>query len=305
VLALGLAACSGKVSIGHNGTTMQPLDPTAVSSMVAEACPAGSAHPNVCCTAAPGQQTSCGTYPDAPFEACDKGSQTYPDPRSCCSLDGANDCTPAGGGSASTSTSSSGPGVVMSGSASASTAGAPSPAVSGSACAYACPIGYYVPANPSPGECCASLGAGAVECFGMASSAGQTSACPACPSGWQVPEGEPGLCCQDEPDGMIECFSQAVPPALAPSTVAPTPASSFACGGSAAVAGPDGGPAVGGCVCKGTVSGHVYGLNCPSGGGACACTVDDVSVGQVSPGSGGCTDQSSSALLQQCGFPTQ
>ncbi len=31
---------------------------------------------------------------------------------------------------------------------------------------------------------------------------------PACPPGWQAPEGSPYLCCQTDADGIIDCFAQ-------------------------------------------------------------------------------------------------
>jgi hypothetical protein len=128
-------------------------------------------------------------------------------------------------------------------------------------------------------------------------------ACPACPSGWEVPEGAPGLCCQNAPNGAIECFSQAVSPSLAPQYTAPSSAP-VGCSGSAAIS-IDGGTEIGGCSCNSTVSGHDYELDCPTGGGACTCFVDGSPSKQVSPGSGGCTSQASGTLFQQCGFPTQ
>jgi hypothetical protein len=150
------------------------------------------------------------------------------------------------------------------------------------------------------------LGAGAEECFGPAPSAGPASACPACPSGWQAPAGEPGLCCLDQPNGAIECFSQAVPPALPGSSgpVTPPPPG-FTCTGTGGGVGPDA-SAIGGCVCNGVVGGRVYRLACPAGGGACECSVPPTNLSaQVTPGPGGCTAQSSTSLIQQCGFPTQ
>lgn len=260
---LVLSACSGKVSLGGNGTTMQAVSTSDVNGAVGT-CPSGSAHPNVCCTATAGAASTCGNYPGAPFQACETGYQTYPDPRSCCDLAGTKDCAAAsaagfGGNTGSTGSDAGGP-VNMSGGS------------NGSACVYACPVGYYPDATGAPGVCCTSTGANVESCMASASEDCPVCGCPACPpgapcapcdcppatpncgapvpsgppqcdacpSGWMAPEGTPGLCCrQDTSTGEIECFSQAVaPPAPSsgsssgnPTPVSTPPSTGIGCSG--------------------------------------------------------------------------
>src|SRR5258706_744794 len=88
LLAAVGTACSGQIlSLGSNQSQLTQIDPNAVTGTV-PACGAGMAHPNVCCHAALGSPSTCGVYADAPFHACDEGWKTYPDPRSCCDLNG-------------------------------------------------------------------------------------------------------------------------------------------------------------------------------------------------------------------------
>jgi hypothetical protein len=176
-----LAACDAqKLSLGTN-TQFESLTPAEVTGTVS-ACGANAAHPNVCCTAGPNEETSCVAYPDAPFKPCPGNATAYPDPRSCCPLDGASPCTPVVDGG----------GLARSGAA---------------VCNNACPPGWYVPVPPdSVGfECCESVG-NWTECHGGPS---PSAPCPACPQGWQVPQGAPERCCKSDPTGVIECFSQA------------------------------------------------------------------------------------------------
>jgi hypothetical protein len=323
--ALVLAACTGKVlSLGTNSTQAQEVAPSAVSGTV-PACPAGAAHPNVCCTAGPNQAGSCVVYPGAPFTQCDTGTTTYPDPRSCCPLDGSGNC-------ASPPPSSSG-GSGGSGSSSGGSAGG--------GCAYACPPGWYAPANASGNECCQTDSSGSTLCGasgggapGSSGSSGGSSgsgsggtcgvcACPACPDdggacppcdcqpsagcptscgscppGWQAPQGAPDLCCMTDSSGGIECFSQAVPPGQPPiATDAGPGPNPVGCSGSASTDG-----ALGPCDCQEQAGGHTYDVSCDPGTNLCTCTVDNGGPSSSFADNGNtCGD--STALFTSCGFP--
>jgi hypothetical protein len=249
--ALLLVACSGKVIPGQDGTlqavALSEIDKPVVS------CGGGYAHPNVCCEAGAGKESSCGVYPGAPFEACASGHSTYPDPRSCCPLDGSGDCI--------------------------APPPSPSPPPPVTGCSYACAAGGY-PLAAFPGTCCIDEGTTMVctasttvgcttpicacsttcveggpcpppcDCppepscappppppvcscpaclegescppcdCGPTPSPTPAPACNACPDGWQVPDGEPLLCC-NESSGVIECFSQGVPPVPTPLPATP------------------------------------------------------------------------------------
>jgi hypothetical protein len=243
-----LAACAGKVlSLGGNGNdagsqsqpVSQSVAPNDVSGAVGS-CLAGWAHPNICCSAGPNTASSCVTYPDAPFTQCPEGMTTYPDPRSCCDYEVLNNwgCLPTaspsdpGVGVSSASGSASGGTSGSTGSASGGSGGSSgggnvvgSGPSSGGSCTLPCPPGQYSLPN-NPGECCSSDGHGGGGCSSPPSCAcacasnepcppcscdsptPTTPVCPACPPGWQTPQGDPTLCCA-ESDNVIECFSQA------------------------------------------------------------------------------------------------
>ncbi len=169
-------ACSGKVSNGKVSTTSQPVSIGAISGTPGE-CPSGSAHPNACCDAPAGQAASCVTYPNAPFTQCASGATTYPDPRTCCPLDGNGDCAappppPADDGGSG----------------------------SGGSCTYPCPVGWYVATGPVP------VTNGGGTSGGGSSGAGSSSSSS---SGGDSNGGAPGdgvTCCQTNPDGSGECM---------------------------------------------------------------------------------------------------
>jgi hypothetical protein len=320
--ALVLAACSGKVlSLGTNSTASQEVAPSAVSGSVA-ACADGSAHPNVCCTAGPNQAGSCVVYPQAPFTPCDPGATTYPDPRSCCSLDGSGTCSapPAGG--------TSGGGSAGGGSSVGSGGGGSG----GTGCSYACPPGWYSP--DSSGTCCQTDSSGATTCtasggvdFGGPACSGSCTcpacpddsgtcppcscpppgscptpptACGSCPPGWQSPQGQPDLCCTTDANGVIECFSQAFPPGQggSSSTDAGAGPSSGSCGASVSTDG-----AVGPCGCDEQTGGHTYSVNCDPGTNVCTCSTDNGAPTGSFPDDGNtCGDPAT--LFSSCGFPT-
>jgi hypothetical protein len=316
-----VVACTGKVSNGKVSTTSQPVSIGAISA-TPTACPSGSAHPNACCEASAGQQTSCVVYPDAPFTQCANGATTYPDPRTCCPLDGNGQCAtppppPADDGG-------SGP---------------------GDTCAYSCPIGWYTPPGPTPGpnggssggspggavECCQTNPDGSGQCMGSGPAGGgcacgcpacdpEAGACPPCPPcncpptpppptpscgqcppGWQVPQGDPLLCCETAPDGTISCFSQGVPPPPPgqPSDAGPAPSSCFGGGGG----GGDGGTFTQ-CGCSETVNGTDYTVTCTDPGATCSCSTggpNGTTSGPVPEPSTQCNDMT--ALFAACGFP--
>jgi hypothetical protein len=164
------------------------------------ACDVGYARPNVCCRGSPTQATVCADCPDVPFGACDKESLTFPDPRTCCSLEGGG-CT----------------------------ATAPSDAGATGDCFYPCGPGGYSPdelgdaaalpacsdvvdggAPPVCAYCClGSVGPGCATngCSGGLGACGPH--CGTCPAGWNVPRGGIDLCCRTDNAGVAECFSQA------------------------------------------------------------------------------------------------
>ncbi len=308
-----VVACTGKVSNGKVSSTSQPVSIGAISGTPA-ACPSGAAHPNVCCDSGAGQAPSCVIYPGAPFTECASGWTTYPDPRTCCPLDGNGQCEA--------------PPPPPS-----SDAGTPPP----DTCVYECPVGWYPAPGPTPvpngggsgssggsaggsggtggsGDgvtCCITYPDGSGECMGSAGSAGTgcTCACPACdpdggtcppcppcncpsqpppsppscnacPPGWQVPQGDPLLCCTEGPDGVISCFSQGVPP---PPPPPPTPVDAgpvpLDAGPAPSCFGGGGGSPDGAtftqCGCSETVNGLMYTVTCTDPGATCSCTTTD------------------------------
>jgi hypothetical protein len=303
---LVLAACAGKtLSLGTNSTQSQEVAPSQVSGAVPP-CGQGSAHPNVCCTAGPNQAGSCVVYPESPFTQCDSSATTYPDPRSCCPLDGSGTCStpPSSGGGSSGGGGGS----------------------SGGSCAYSCPPGWYTPAGAADGTCCQTDGQGNTACAGGGGGPGggvctgpcacpdcdsgncppcdcpptacQTPpSCGACPPGWQTPQGQPDLCCMTDPSGDIECFSQAGPGGGISETADAGPSTGVACSGSGSADG-----AVGPCECSGQVNGHTYAVSCDSATNLCTCIVDDGAPTTSFPGNGDSCGQTS-ALFTACGFP--
>jgi hypothetical protein len=175
------------------------------------ACPAGQAHPLVCCEGSPGTLPTCFENSIAPFHQCPAGAYAFPDGRSCCPLDGSAACAPA------------------------PTAPSPLADAGGAApaCSLPCPPGAYSnaaiefePTTPACTSsdvslsadclfCCFDDGMGGASC--MSNSCRCTGnypcrcvpSCPACPDGWQPPAaGQFDLCCQPSVDGTTSCFSQ-------------------------------------------------------------------------------------------------
>jgi hypothetical protein len=261
-----LAACSNVFSLGTNSIPSQAVSLAEVSATVTP-CGENAAHPNVCCTSGPGQDASCVTYPEAPFTECANWAASYPDPRSCCPLDGGSCSAP--------------PPSLLDAGFGGCTYQCPPPGCGG----YTCP-GHYV-ARPQPDgiECCTEdnmvcIGGGAPHPIGY---------CPACPPGWQR-QGEPALCCSIDPSGATECFSQAGPPQLtdvdsgaAQDAAVPTP---VFCGG-------------GGCLEQ--VNGHYYTVNCA--GNFCFCIVDTNPPVTAPINPNAFCSTCTSDLFATCGFP--
>jgi hypothetical protein len=275
--AMLLAACNAKVLPSDQSNAQAQAQAVAPSDVTGTmtSCGANAAHPNVCCTAGAGEEASCVTNPDAPFAPCAIGETTYPDPRSCCPLDGAGTCTSA------PPPSSSAPVGVSYGP---------------SGCSQACPPGFYIQADAGNFACCATSSDGHVtECFGGGPSSAARS-CPPCPSGWQVPEGVPDLCCTTHPDGIIACFSQAdVPFGAEIDAGAP---SATACSGTG---GPDG--AAGPCGCQEQIGSETYAVSCDPATNLCTCSRNNAAPASTFPDDGNtCFD--ASALFAACGFPS-
>jgi len=131
--ALLFVACGGQTSGSSPTGTLQPVAVSAISGAIT-ACKSGFAHPNVCCEAGPGKESACGVYPGAPFETCGTGRTTYPDPRSCCALDGSGSCEAP----PTTPINPTEP-----------------------SCAYPCPPGQYNPPG-EPGVCCYADSSGVI-----------------------------------------------------------------------------------------------------------------------------------------------
>jgi hypothetical protein len=92
-------ACNGQINAGSESPAAHTLteeELVAVSQPVTT-CPDGSQHASVCCQADANGPPTCEDFPSAPFHACDPGWTTYPDPRTCCSLQDGS-CTPAPSG---------------------------------------------------------------------------------------------------------------------------------------------------------------------------------------------------------------
>jgi hypothetical protein len=165
-----VAACGGKVvSIGNNQADLAKVDPTTFSANITS-CPAGFAHPNICCEGGMDTPSTCGAYLNAPFRPCDSGWQTYPNAAECCSLDDPSKCV---------APTSSGVGNI----------GGPR-GNGGGSCNWACPPGWWpeatkgVPETPScdpsanggkcdppgpsynSGSCCQMLSSGGTVCQG-------------------------------------------------------------------------------------------------------------------------------------------
>jgi hypothetical protein len=184
--------------------------PLSVLSGAVPACPAGSAHPNVCCRSGPDEATVCSERAVSPFEPCDSASLTFPDPRTCCPLEGSGACAPLSDG------------------------GEPGEAGSHSACSFPCGPDGYPPSKlsddggfsscadigPTGGSCvycCEGLGcpSNVCHCPAIPVNAPPDAAscrcgpqCDACPAGWDSSFGVPDLCCRTLAEGR-ECFSQA------------------------------------------------------------------------------------------------
>jgi hypothetical protein len=214
---VALAACSnaGPGTGADAGVPPGAVVPRPVEGTVPP-CDPGYAHPSVCCEPAPYQSPECVESSDAPFRPCGRWL-TFPDARTCCSLENGTRCMAPARASASGSTV---------------------------ACELPCGPGGFLPddpvedpdggwvncANNSTGfcvACCYGVSetgsypaqATAVGCSEIAFSQGGPAICSggACPTGWQVPRGGQFDVCCDAVAG--ECFSRAT--SIAPPPVMP------------------------------------------------------------------------------------
>jgi len=152
-----VTACGARVvPLGSTGDSSDKLSTLDTSSVAAQAqnvtaCPAGFAHPNICCEATAGDDPTCGDWENDPFRACDPGWSTYPNALSCCSLSNPTDCidTPEDAGITTS----------------------PPPAYG---CGFLCPPGWYAPGNTiTPAgttvSCCQTQANGITACTGVSS----------------------------------------------------------------------------------------------------------------------------------------
>jgi hypothetical protein len=261
-MARGVASADGSTA-GDAGQQTQAVPIPAIVGNV-DLCPTGSAHPNVCCESGPDQATSCTETPGNPFVPCSSKALTFPDPRTCCALDDASQCSPGDGGAA--------------------------PATG---CSYLCPPGGFPPSEladpiglPACTDvdnslacvyCCAGVGCPTNQCScpefigGDGGGCHCGPSCGPCPSGWQTPQGIPDLCCRTNPDGSAQCFSEA--------SEVQSPQTGLDCGSGSATT----------CGCTDrTIDGPIYELSCDSTKSPpCVCKTDGVTTATI--GSfGGC-----------------
>jgi hypothetical protein len=216
VLLVGCAAScsSGSASSDRMATIIVPgsnkIEPPSPGRI--PECADGSAHPNVCCSSAPGQPTSCVTKPNDPFRPCDSGWFAFPQRERCCPLSGAQSCVDAPEGQPSST----------------------GDAAAGAQCHFFCGPNGYAPATATAAGiqgisasdvCCEGSGPNVVCQSRACNRPGNSCAvdagtcvpqpqicgpqCPMCPAGWSPPaEGQVDLCCRR--DGTSEqCFSVA------------------------------------------------------------------------------------------------
>jgi hypothetical protein len=209
-------------------------------------CPAGSAHPNVCCWTPggpvfgqPEAMPLCFQYQGLPFRECGCDALTFPDRRACCPLEGdLGGCVAApppddGGPNDDDATSPENDGAAPT---DASEDGASTVGDAGtSTCFFPCGPGGYLPKGDNGVlQACALIppneDAGDVDCpyccTGNGSCFDSVCSCPpgppggglcpcappqcgACPYGWEMPRGLPDLCCRSAL-GATQCFSQAL-----------------------------------------------------------------------------------------------
>jgi len=230
--AVVLFGCGGHSPPDATANSQAPVEEVVEIStnQVVPWCGAGAAHPNVCCEPAAYESPKCVERPGEPFRPCDPGWLTFPDTRTCCSLDGGTTCTQtAGEGGVASDGSSTG------------------------ACFFPCGPGGYLPNFPPPGSdagtdsgfsdalvvpqqpnctdpsadpydcyaCCS--GVPAEICDAIVGSGGLPPYCSdPCPEGWQVPSGgQIDVCCRASDGGAPQCFSRAN--VIAPAPIVPGP----------------------------------------------------------------------------------
>jgi hypothetical protein len=197
--------------LGADGAT---VDPTFLQGAV-PACASGYAHPNVCCHGGPEVATVCLESADDPFRPCVCDTLTFPDPRTCCSLDDGGDCTAVGADAAAAGSCHNpcGPGSFPPDELSwprpactdvptrTTDAGLPIP---GQTCFYCCAENISAPGcTGNFGTCIPNPQGGLPIC------PDQTFGCGLCPDGWSRVAGVPDLCCRVDGGPLVACFSQA------------------------------------------------------------------------------------------------
>jgi hypothetical protein len=223
-LILGLvvvaAGCGGRASattgsVADGGVPAGQVVPLPMGYQAVVPCDPGYAHPSVCCEPAPYQSPECVEDSDEPFRPCGRWL-TFPDARTCCSLENAKQCA------APAQTDTDG---------------------STSGCSLPCGPAGFLPNDPlafvndylgqgaDAGMVnCADDASGICDacCYGMYAEMGNDFSLVACASpdfsqggppicsggaclaGWQVPHGgQFDVCCGTNDAGASECFSRA------------------------------------------------------------------------------------------------
>jgi hypothetical protein len=206
--AAELPACNGNSDLAKGCRERDLVKMAMTSGLVSvSTCAPGYAHPNICCKSGPMQPTACTQCAQTPFAPCDKGALTFPDPYSCCALDGGgcNVTKPGTTKNEGSCTFPCGPGGYFPEAlGDAAIHFEPfCPDVDGSLCTYCCFDQKNNLGNSDP--VCAGGNLCTLEISGPC---GPT--CSSCPAGWDVPpHGQFDLCCRMGGDGKSQCFSQA------------------------------------------------------------------------------------------------
>jgi hypothetical protein len=194
--ASSLVACGGHtVSLGNTSEALKSVDPAAATAAInnsnssaSGACPAGFAHPNICCDAAAGVTSACGEWTVDPFRACTANGPswtTYPNAFQCCSLTDPSDCSPTPPDAGAT-------------------APTPPPPIG---CGFVCPPGWWfegdntaVPVTTGSTSSSGSAGSGGTTNSGGTTTSGSTGT-----TGGTNIVSSSGACCTTLVDGSTYC----------------------------------------------------------------------------------------------------
>jgi hypothetical protein len=183
---------------------------TAVLGGKVPSCADGYAHPNVCCAAGPNRAAGCTEDPNRPFGPCACASFTFPDPRTCCSLETGGDCqdAPLDAGAPVGLGDCFNPCSPSDYSAKEVDSGSPELPACSDVPNEVWDAGFESPASGCL-VCCGPAGCG-LDVSGCGSLGGCTplNFCPPCPSGWAMAQGFPDVCCRSAA-GAEECYSRA------------------------------------------------------------------------------------------------